>query len=79
MRGGTAKLVQLTFAQPFPNAPNSVVLTPANANAAALSGAGAVYIDPASSWLTSASFTMRPGATALVANTVYEWFYQVIG
>lgn len=54
--------------------PNScfVVITPSNANAAALSGNQMVYADQAGDW------EIRSGSTALAAFTAYNFMYMVI-
>lgn len=55
------------------NIPNSIPLSPANSNAAALSGRGQVYVDLSAS--SGTSFVIKVGATRLAAHTKYIWFY----
>jgi hypothetical protein len=63
----------MTFNASFTSAP-FVVLSPANANAAALSGNAAVYVSSA----TTTTFVLSVGSTALTNGTVYQWNYTVI-
>lgn len=65
-----AVIATLTFALAYGTAPN-ISLTPANAAAAALSGATAVW---ASS--TTTTLVVNAGASALAAGTAYKWFYS---
>jgi hypothetical protein len=67
----------ITFGLPFVLVPRSVILTPANAATAALSGAGQVWANSAG--LTTALFTLNAGTTPLAASTAYAWWYQVMG
>jgi hypothetical protein len=53
-----------------------VILQPANAAAAALTGSGKVYIDDASS--SNTQMIMKSGSSALAASTTYIWYYHVI-
>jgi hypothetical protein len=57
--------------------PKTVILTPANAAASALSGAGKVWADSAA--LAAASFTLNSGTAALTAATTYKWYYLAVG
>jgi hypothetical protein len=66
-------LVTITYAGSHGNAPSAVHLTPANANAAALSGSARVYVDLDTT--NGASFVVKVGATGLDAGTEYRWFY----
>jgi hypothetical protein len=50
-----------------------IVLTPGNANAAALNGGSAIYVNT-----TTSSFTLNSGSTALAASTQYVWYYHVM-
>jgi hypothetical protein len=54
--------------------PNAVALTPANANAAGLSGSGgtAVYAQ-----VSSSGFSIYSGSSALTASTQYKWYYKL--
>jgi hypothetical protein len=66
-------IVTLTFSAAYPAAP-FLSLTPTNAAAAMLTGAGAVYITK-----TAGGFTLNAGATALAASTAYTWDFLAIG
>lgn len=70
-------LATVTFGQAFSVAPRAVILTPAGANAAALSGAGKAYVDAAATATTT--FALKAGTTALAASTTYTWHYLAIG
>lgn len=52
-----------------------VTLTPANGNAAALTGATQVYIGSTA----TTNWTLKAGSSALAASTQYQWYYHVIG
>jgi hypothetical protein len=69
----SAVVVTLTFSATYPAVP-FLTLTPTNAAAAALTGAGAVYITK-----TASGFTVNVGTTALAGTTAYTWDYHVIG
>jgi hypothetical protein len=65
--GSNATIATVTFASTMPNTAHCV-LTPANANAAALTGATQVFAST-----TTAALTLTSGATALSATTAYVW------
>lgn len=69
-------VVTVTFNTAFSAIPRSIILTPANADAAVLSGTSMVYIDQAE--ITNKTFTLKAGTQALPAGKLYKWFYQVI-
>ena len=69
-----AAVLNLIFNTALVAAPQSVVLTPGNAAAAALSG-NDVFI----STLVTTGFTITSNATALDATTTYVWYYVVLG
>jgi hypothetical protein len=71
--GSNANIVTVNYNVAFPNAP-VVVLTPSNANAAALSGTTGVYVTSSTS-----GFTIVSGSTALTNGTVYTWNVHSIG
>lgn len=52
----------------------TVSLTPGNANAAALTGTSAVFVDT----VNVSAFNVNVGAGGLAAATTYKWHYQVI-
>lgn len=70
----SATVATITFNTPFPGKA-IVVITPANAAAAALSGAQQVY---AICNYPATSFTIKSGTTALTASVTYEWNYVVM-
>lgn len=74
---GSAVVATITFSAVFASAPKTVILTPANANAAALNGLTMVWVDSAG--ITTAVWTINVGATGLAAATAYKWYYQVLG
>lgn len=66
-------VLTVTFNTAYIAAPH-VVLSPANSNAAALSGLAMIYVTA-----TTTTFVFTGGATALTASTQYVWEYQVVG
>jgi hypothetical protein len=72
--GTTANAIigTLSFTNKFGTAP-FLVLTPGNANAAALSGGSAIYVSA-----TVSNFTLNSGTVALAASTQYVWYYHVM-
>jgi hypothetical protein len=70
----SADVATITFANTWGAVPK-VMLTPAGANAAALTAAGAVYVDSANT--TGTLFKLSVGSTALAASTVYKFYYDV--
>lgn len=73
----SAVVATATFGQAWSAAARTVLLIPANAATAALSGTGAVYVDSAG--VTTTQFTLSVGSSALAASTAYKWWYQVMG
>jgi hypothetical protein len=71
----SASACTVTFSAAWGTAPKTVILTPANANAAALSGLTMVYV----SSIGTTTFVVSAGATALAPATAYQWYYQVLG
>lgn len=69
--GAGATIFSVTFASPFPSTP-VVLFSPLNANAAALTGAGAPYVSP----LSTSSFNFVAGTTSLTASTTYVWGFS---
>lgn len=67
-----ATVLTVTFNAAYGSAPN-VVLFPANANAATLSGITMVYATS-----TTTTFVVTSGTTGLTGATDYKWFYQII-
>lgn len=74
--GTNATLMTVTFGNSFAY-PNGcrITLTPANANAAALSGATQVFIGSTA----TTNWTMKSGSSALANSTQYQWYYHVFG
>jgi len=64
-------IATITFNIPYGTAP-IVILAPANAATALLSGATMVYYSS-----TTTDFSINAGATGLVASTAYAWAYHV--
>ena len=69
-----AVLVTVSYASLSYPTGSYVVLYPANAATAALTGSSAVYASG-----TTTAFTITTGSTALTASTVYAWNYVVVG
>ena len=67
-----AAVATVNFASAYASAPR-VVLFPAGANSAALSGATHPYVTS-----TTTGFTIQAGGSALAASTQYKWNYVVI-
>lgn len=70
--GSSATLITVTFGAAYTAAPN-IILTPANANAAALSGNTQLF--PTGN---TGTFLITTGTVGLTAATVYKWYYQII-
>jgi len=68
-------VVTITFNSAWGTAPKTVILTPANSATALLSGATMVY----AGGISTTVWTITSGTAALVATTVYQWYYQVLG
>lgn len=77
--GTNAIVATITFASAYVTAP-FVTLTPANRNAQALTGATVVLVPAAgqTNGVTTTTFVIESGATALAASTAYIWYYHVI-
>lgn len=74
---GAAVVVTVTFSAAYGTTPKTVLLTAANAAAAALNALTMVWVDSAG--LGTGSWTINAGATGLGAATAYKWYYQVLG
>ena len=72
----SADVATITFSNAFATAPKAVILTPANAATAALSGNAAVFVDSAN--ITTTTFKITVGSTNLTGSTAYKWFYLVL-
>lgn len=74
--GTSATLMTVTFGNSFAY-PNGcrITLTPANANAAALTGATQVFVGSTA----TTNWTMKSGSSALANATQYQWYYHVFG
>ncbi len=72
----SAPVVTITFNRPYGTAPSSVILTPANAAANALTGGAKVYI--ADTGVSTTTFQLTSGTTGLTAGTQYKWFYLAV-
>lgn len=75
--GTSANIVTLNFNAAYAAAPNGVIITPAEANSAAIGGATGVFVDNAQT--TTAHFILVSGVTGLTAATTYKWYYIVMG
>lgn len=71
--GSNAVIATVTYTNPFPNG-SAIVLYPANAATALLSGTSMVYTTGATT-----NFVITSGSIALTGLTAYSWNYQVIG
>lgn len=71
-----ATIATVTFSAPYDNIPR-VEITPANAAAAALTGATSCFADQ--SQVTAALFKLIAGSTALTGATAYVFNYTVTG
>jgi hypothetical protein len=69
----SATVATVTYSSPFPTG-SAVVLYPANAATALLTGASGVSVVG-----STTGFTITSGTTALVTGTAYAWNYQVLG
>lgn len=65
-------VVTITFNTAYGQAPN-ILLTPANAATALLSGITMVFVTS-----TTTTFVITAGSTGLVAATAYRWFFHVL-
>ena len=73
------QLISVYFRVTFPKAIKGVILTPANAATAALSGGAQVYPGNLSAGqLGRTYFRLYTGSVALAASTAYRWHYQVL-
>ncbi len=72
----SAVVSTVTFNVTYASAPRMISLTPANNNAAMLSGVNMVFVDQAG--ITTTTFDVTAGTTALTAATTYKWYYTVI-
>jgi hypothetical protein len=72
---GSASIMQISFQHTFTAAP-TIILTPANAAAAALTGTQQVYVDQGN--VTTTGFDIRSGSTALATSTTYKWNVHII-
>lgn len=75
--GASATIATVTFSSAWAATPSGLVISPATASAAALSGNSQVVATRAG--LTTGVFTLTSGSAALAATTAYEWFYELMG
>lgn len=71
-----ATVSTITFNTAYSSTPRVVQITPANNNAAILTGGNTVYVDQVG--ITTTTFALTAGTTALTAGTSYKWYYSVI-
>lgn len=69
-------VVTVTFNAAYGAAPRCVLITPANAAAAALTGANQVFVSQAG--ITTTTFALTAGSVAPGASTAYQFYYTVI-
>lgn len=74
--GTNATIATITFNAAFAAAPKAILLYPANALTATLSGVAMVFIDQSSTSTTT--FIIVSGTTALTGSSAYKWSYVVI-
>lgn len=72
----SATVVTITFNAAYGAAPRAVILTPANSNTALLTGVTQVFVDQAG--ITTTTFAITAGTTALTGSTAYKFYYTVI-
>ncbi len=75
--GSNGTLATVSFRKARAAAPQAVILTPANAAAAALAEALVPFVDSAA--MTAAQFVIKAGATALVDATAYKFHFVAVG
>jgi len=73
----SATVATITFATVFATTPRCVILTPANAATAALSGTSSVFV--LNTDTTTSLWKITSGSAALTGATAYKWHYLVIG
>lgn len=71
----SSTVATVTFGVAFGSSPRSVTLTPVNSAAAVLTGNTRVWADRGT--LSTTSFQMQIGSSALTATTTYQWSYHV--
>lgn len=71
----SATVATITFNQAYGASPH-VTITPANSNASLLSGATMVFVDQATG-VSTTTFIIKAGTTALIAATAYQWWYAI--
>ena len=69
-------IATITFNIAYSSAPRTIIISPANSNASTLSGVSMVFVNQAG--ISTATFAITSGATALTAATAYQWYYWVI-
>jgi len=72
----SATVATITFNGAYGATPKCVLVDAANSNASGLSGLGMVYVDQAG--ITTTTFALTAGATALTGSTAYTWYYHII-
>lgn len=73
---GSATVVTINFDVTQGNAPGAIIISPANAAAAALTGGAQVFANQPGG--TVGAWTLDVGATGLAATTAYQWSFMVI-
>lgn len=70
-----ARVVTVTFAQPYDKAPKFVALQASNEATATIAVAAQAYVKT----VTATGFEVWSSATALTASTAYKWRFAVLG
>jgi len=72
----SAVVATVTFNNSYTSTPKTVIVTAANANAAALAGTTSSFVDQAG--ITAAKFDLTAGSAGLTATLVYKFYYMVV-
>lgn len=65
----------VTFSESYITAPNCIIIIPANNSSSLLSGVNNVFVNQSS--ITTTTFDITSGTTALTGSTTYKWYYFV--
>lgn len=73
----SSAVVTITFTTAYAAAPKCVIISPANALTAGAVGSRQVHVDQATG-ITTTTFILTSGTTALTNASNYQWYYMVI-
>jgi len=73
----SSPIVTITFASAYGAAPKCVIISPANALTASAVASRQVYVDQATG-ITTTTFILTSGTTALANSSDYQWYYFVV-